>query len=127
MDGGGGRMLKWLSHMGAGEDEGLCVRALPANGVKVFLQVSCVDVGLAELQLSSRIVVNVVNTHFLHDAKTSLKRRRGFGRRWRGRYIAERAGAGRWKDYEKDGGRLEKATLEVRLYGNILAERSSPL
>lgn len=52
------------------------MRALPANGVKVSLQVSRVYVGLAELQLSSRIVVNVVDTHFLHDAKTSLKRQR---------------------------------------------------
>ncbi len=49
------------------------VRVLPVNEVKEFLQVFCVDVGFAELQLSSRVVVNVVNTHFLHDAKTSLK------------------------------------------------------
>lgn len=52
------------------------MRALPANGVEVSLQVFRVYVGLAELQLSSRIVVNVVDTHFLHDAKTSLKRQR---------------------------------------------------
>lgn len=52
------------------------MRVLPVNEVKVFLQVSLVNVALAELQLSSRIVVNVVNTHFLHDAKTSLRRQR---------------------------------------------------
>lgn len=33
--------------------------------------------GLAELQLSSRVVVNVVHAHFLHDAKASLKSRGG--------------------------------------------------
>lgn len=49
---------------------------LPVHGGKVFLQVSSVNVGLAELQLSSRVVVNVVDTHFVHDAKTSLKRQR---------------------------------------------------
>lgn len=27
----------------------------------------------AKLQLSSRVVVNVVNTHFIHDAKSSLR------------------------------------------------------
>lgn len=52
------------------------VRVLPVNEVKVFLQVSWVNMGLAELQSSSRIVVNVVDTHFLHDAKTSLRRQR---------------------------------------------------
>lgn len=51
------------------------MRVLPVNEAEVFLQVTRVDVGLAELQLSSGVVVNVVNTHFLHDAKTSLRRR----------------------------------------------------
>lgn len=51
------------------------MRVLPVNEAEVFLQVSRVDVGFAKLQLSSRVVVNVVNTHFLHDAKTSLRRR----------------------------------------------------
>lgn len=53
------------------------LRVLPVNEVKVFLQVSRVNVALAELQLGSGVVVNVVNTHFLHDAKTSLRRQRG--------------------------------------------------
>lgn len=44
----------------------------PVNEAKIFLQVSEVHVALAELQLSSRVVVNVVHTHLLHDAKTSL-------------------------------------------------------
>lgn len=52
----------------------LLVRGLPVNDVKVFLKVSWVNVGFAELQLSPRVVVNVVDTHFLHDAKTSLRR-----------------------------------------------------
>lgn len=52
------------------------MRVLPVNEVKVFLQVSWVNMALAELQLSSRVVVNVVNTHFFHDAKTSLRRQR---------------------------------------------------
>ena len=50
------------------------MQSLPVNEVKVFLKVSRVNMALAELQLSTRIVVNVVNTHFLHDAKTSLRR-----------------------------------------------------
>lgn len=33
--------------------------------------------GLAELQLSSGVVVHVVDAHFLHDAETSLRRRDG--------------------------------------------------
>lgn len=49
------------------------MRVLPVNEVKVFLQVLWVNVALAELQLSSRVVVNVVDTHFIHDAKTSLR------------------------------------------------------
>lgn len=49
------------------------MRVLPVNEVKEFLQVSWVNVGLAELQLSTRVVVNIVDTHFLHDAKTALK------------------------------------------------------
>lgn len=49
---------------------------LPVSGLKVFLQVFGVDVGLAQLQLGSRVVVNVVDAHFVHDAKTSLRRRR---------------------------------------------------
>lgn len=52
------------------------MRVLPVNEAEIFLQVSCVDMALAELQLSARVVVNVVNTHFLHDAKTSLRRER---------------------------------------------------
>lgn len=52
------------------------VRVLPVNEVKVFLQVSGVNVALAELQLSAGVVVDVVNAHLLHDAKTSLRRRR---------------------------------------------------
>lgn len=49
---------------------------LPVNEVKIFLQVSRVDVGLAQLQLGARVVVDVVNAHFLHDAETSLRRQR---------------------------------------------------
>ena len=64
----------------------MCV--LPVNEVKVFLQVSWVNVALAELQLSSRVVVNVVNTHFFHDAKASLRTERDLdGDRGRCRYI----------------------------------------
>ena len=49
---------------------------LPVNGLKVLLQVVGVHVGLAQLQLGPRVVVNVVDAHFVHDAKTSLRRRR---------------------------------------------------
>lgn len=52
--------------------------ALPVNEVKIFLQVSLVNVALAELQLGMGVVVNVVDTHFLHDAKTTLRRQRYF-------------------------------------------------
>lgn len=44
----------------------------PADEGKIFLQVSRINVALAELQLSLRVVVNVVHAHLLHDAKTSL-------------------------------------------------------
>ena len=50
------------------------VRELPLNEIKVFLQVSWVNMAFAELQLSPRVVVNVVDTHFLHDAETTLRR-----------------------------------------------------
>lgn len=56
---------------------------LPVNKAKVLLQVFWFDVALAQLQLSSRVVVNVVNTHFLHDAKTSLLGHKRFGLRSR--------------------------------------------
>lgn len=49
---------------------------LPADEAEILLQVSRVDVALAELQLSPRVVVNVVHTHFIHDAKTSLSNQR---------------------------------------------------
>lgn len=49
------------------------VQPLPVDEIKVFLQVSHVDVAFAELQLSTRVVVNVVDTHLLHDAKASLR------------------------------------------------------
>lgn len=86
---------KLLSHLGCGEedakwtreDEGheeqandfhskFFVRVLPVNEVKVFLKVSWVNVGFAQLKMSPRVVLNVVDTHFLHDAKTSLRRQR---------------------------------------------------
>ena len=50
----------------------MCV--LPVNEIKVFLQVSWVNVGFAELQLSPRVVVNVVDAHFICDAETALRR-----------------------------------------------------
>lgn len=49
---------------------------IPVDEVEIFLQVSGVDMALTELQLSPRVVVNVINTHLLHDAKTSLRRER---------------------------------------------------
>lgn len=49
---------------------------LPADEAEKPLQASRVDVALAELQLSPRVVVNVVHTHFIHDAKTSLSNQR---------------------------------------------------
>lgn len=52
----------------------MCVRVLPVNEVKVFLKVSWVNMGFAQLKMSPRVVMNVVDTHFLHDAKTSLRR-----------------------------------------------------
>lgn len=52
-------------------------RSIPVHGGEVLLQVTRVHVGLAELQLSSGVVVHVVDAHFLHDAETSLGRRDG--------------------------------------------------
>lgn len=51
--------------------------SIPVHGGEVLLQVTRVHVGLAELQLSSGVVVHVVDAHFLHDAETSLRRRDG--------------------------------------------------
>lgn len=53
-------------------DSGREMKSAPVNEAKIFLQVSEVHVALAELQLRSRVVVNVVHTHLLHDAKPSL-------------------------------------------------------
>lgn len=50
--------------------------ASPAHGAEVLLQVLHVHVGLAELQQGSRVVVDVVHTHLLHDAESSLSSRR---------------------------------------------------
>lgn len=51
----------------------VCV--LPVDEVKIFLKVSWVNVGFAQLKMGPRVVVNIVDAHFLHDAKTSLRRR----------------------------------------------------
>lgn len=50
------------------------LRRQPVNEGEVFLQVCWVDVGLAELQMRARVVVDVVDTHFLINAKASLRR-----------------------------------------------------
>lgn len=63
------------------------MRASPAHGAEVLLQVIHVHVGLAELQHGSRVVVNVVDAHLLHDAKSSL-------RGWRRSQMSGKAGLG---------------------------------
>lgn len=69
------------------------VRVAPVNGVEVFLQVFWVHVTLAQLQLGARIVVNVVNTHLLHYAEASLRKRRDLGA-GRNRWTVQRADVG---------------------------------
>lgn len=104
---------------------------LPVNQIKVFLQVSRVNMAFAELQLSPRVVVDIVDTHFLHDAKTSLRRWRDLvGDGKGGEDIVQREDVGirekRWKDYEiegnmsefEDGGRKE--TKEGNTQGYLL-------
>lgn len=56
------------------------VCTLPVNEAEIFLQVIQVHVALAQLQLSARVVVDVVDAHFLHDAETTLRIHRQEGR-----------------------------------------------
>lgn len=49
----------------------------PFHGAEELLQVRHVHVGLAELQRGLRVVVDVVDTHFLHDSESSLSRNEG--------------------------------------------------
>lgn len=51
--------------------------ASPVHGSEVLLQVCHVHVGLAELQHGLGVVVNVVDTHFIHDSISSLRRTGG--------------------------------------------------
>lgn len=97
----------------------MCV--LPVNDIKVFLQISWINMAFAELQLSPRIVMNVVDTHFLHDAKTSLRKRSDLVREGRVRWIMGCRKYGEFKDRGKGIKQTNKKTiLKVILLWTVL-------
>lgn len=49
--------------------------AVPVDEAEVLLQVAGIHVTLAQLQLGAGVVVHVVHTHLLHNAKATLKPR----------------------------------------------------
>lgn len=47
---------------------------LPVDETEVFLQIICVHVALAQLQLSTGVIMDVIDTHLFHDPKTTLRK-----------------------------------------------------
>lgn len=47
---------------------------VPVDETEVFLQVICVHVALAQLQLCTGIIMDVIDTHLFHDPKTALRK-----------------------------------------------------